>query len=146
MLTVILTGEDRSPREEAEYAGELFAEGEWGKLHDQLCTLDRDQFTEADLERAGEVVGFALRGVEGFTAQSEEAAPGFVSGPRTLEARRVRGELVAALGPSSPASITLVRERQGWRSCFSAGGYSLAALSLDVAPGAEPVLPAGPPR
>jgi hypothetical protein len=61
-------------------------------------------------------------------------------GPIHWPAAQVSGQLVPVVGAPSAYSVTVVHEIGGWRVCLSAGGYSSAAMNVDVPLGGQPAI------
>ncbi len=130
--------EKGTPERAVQQAAARVSDKDWQGLLDGLCTADRSRYTVGDLARAGQTALLVLRGVEGFEVDRVVTMPDItLLGPLELPARRVEGRIIASLGPPSEAHVTVVREVQSWKVCLSAGGYGLAALSVDVPPGED---------
>lgn len=126
--------EGSTPERAVQRVAERVGAQDWSGLRAELCAPDRGRYTTEDLAQAGAAALLVLRGVEGFEATRVSHLPEVRLGPAGLPARRVEGQLVAALGPRSAAHVTVVKEPTAWKVCLSAGGYGVAALGVEVPP------------
>jgi len=126
-----LRDEGGTPQRAVEDAVSLVADQDYDGLRAALCAPDRARYTTRDLAEAGRAVHLVLHGVAGFEVERVETLPDVSLGPVGLPARRVEGEVIAVLGEPSRAWVTVVQEPTAWKVCLSAGGYGLAAMSVD---------------
>lgn len=126
-----LKDESSTPENAVEKAVSLIASKDYAGLRAALCTPDRVRYSVSELSDAGRQLQLVMRGVEKFTPTLVTELPDVRYGPVGVPARRVDGQVVAALGPPSAAHVTVVQEPTAWKVCLSAGGYGLAAMRID---------------
>jgi len=129
-----LRDEQSTPERAVQQLAELADGGDWAALRASLCAPDKARYTVDDIARSGRAAVLLLRGVDGFEVSRVVPVPDARLGPVGLPTRRVEGRVVAALGPGSPAHVTVVKEPTAWKVCLSAGGYGLQSLGVDVPP------------
>lgn len=137
VLWRVLRDEKSTPERAVQQAVKLVADGDWDGLRHALCTPDRARYSTADLAQGGRTANLVLRGVEDIEVEQVTTVPDVSLGPVSLPARRVHGQLIAALGPPAAVWVTVVKEPTAWKVCLSAGGYGLPALGVDVAPSTD---------
>jgi hypothetical protein len=111
------------------------AHGDWNAAYGRLCSSDRAQTSEASFAQAGQAALLQLGGLNHVTVTSVTST-NVALGPIHVPAATASGQLVPELGTPSAYTVTVVRELGGWKVCLSAGGYSSAALDVNVPLGA----------
>jgi len=107
------------------------AHGDWNAVYQRLCSSDRAQMSEATLADEGQAALLQLGGLNHVTVT--QVSDTHVSlGPIHVPAATATGQLVPRFGAASAYTVTVVREVGGWKVCLSAGGYSSAALGVNV--------------
>jgi hypothetical protein len=108
---------------------------DWSAVYNRLCSTDRAQMSEGDLAGAGQGALLQLGGLNHVTVT--QVTDTHVSlGPIHVPAATAAGELYPEIGAPTAYTVTVVRELGGWKVCLSAGGYSSAALGVNVPLGA----------
>jgi hypothetical protein len=108
---------------------------DWSAVYSRLCSTDRAQTSESDLASAGQGALLQLGGLNHVTVT--QVTDTHVSlGPIHVPAATAAGELYPEIGVPTAYTVTVVRELGGWKVCLSAGGYSSAALGVNVPLGA----------
>lgn len=129
--------EKSTPERAVVRLAQLVHDHDWSGVRNALCAPDRARYSTADVEQSGRAALLLLRGVETFRVSRVTTVPDVKLGPVGLPARRVDGQLVAALGPPSAAHVTVVQEPTAWKVCLSAGGYGVDALGVDEPAGGD---------
>jgi hypothetical protein len=111
------------------------AHNDWPGVYSRLCSSDRAQMSENDLAQAGQGALLALGELNHVTV-TQVTSTHVALGPIHVPAATASGQLVPVVGTPSPYTVTVVREVGGWKVCLSAGGYSSAALGVNVPLGA----------
>lgn len=111
------------------------AHNDWTGVYGRLCSSDRAQMSESDLAQDGQGALLALDGLNHVTV-TRVVSTHISVGPIPVPAATAYGQLYPEIGPPSPYSVTLIRSVDGWQVCLSAGGYSSAALGVNVPLGA----------
>jgi hypothetical protein len=107
------------------------AHNNWTGVYESLCSSDRQQITEANLEDAGQEAMLQLGELNHITVATVTPLS-IPVGPLHWPAAQVSGQLVPVIGAPSAYTVTVVRALAGWQICFSAGGYSSAALGVSA--------------
>jgi len=114
-----------------ESVGRDAAHNNWSAVYAALCSSDRAQFAPSDISTAGEGAMLQLGGLNHLTV-TRVVSTHVSLGPIPLPAAEVYGQLVPRIGAASAYSVAVVEEASGWHVCLSAGGYSSAALGINV--------------
>jgi hypothetical protein len=107
------------------------ADNDWNAVYGDLCSSDRSQLSEAELQAAGRGALLSIGGLDHVTVSSVKSVS-LPVGPIHWPAAQVSGQLVPVVGAPSDYTVTVVREVGGWRMCLSAGGYRSTAMNVDV--------------
>jgi hypothetical protein len=108
---------------------------DWTAVYSRLCSTDQAQLSESDLAGAGQAALLQLGGLNHVSVTT--VTDTHVSlGPIHVPAATASGQLYPEIGAPSAYTVTVVRELSGWKVCLSAGGYSSAALDVNVPLGA----------
>jgi hypothetical protein len=114
-----------------ETVGSDAAHNNWSAVYGELCSSDRAQIAEGDIATAGEGALLELGGLHQVTV-THVTTTHVSLGPIPIPAAVVSGQLIPRIGAPSAYSVTAVLEASGWHVCLSAGGYSSAALGINV--------------
>lgn len=109
---------------------------DWAGVYDRLCSSDRAQLTEPQLQAAGRGALLSIGGLDHVTVTAVRSVT-LPVGPLHWPAAQVSGQLVPVVGAGSAYTVTVVREIGGWRMCLSAGGYSSTAMNVNVPLGGQ---------
>jgi hypothetical protein len=107
------------------------AHGDWSTVYGRLCSADRRHLSEASLADAGQGALLELGGIDHVTVTYVRFVHVSI-GTIPVPAAQASGELVPVVGPPTAFTVTTVEQIGGWHVCLSAGGYSSAALGVQV--------------
>jgi hypothetical protein len=120
-------------------AADAAAHNDWNGVYDDLCSSDRSQLSEGELQAAGRGALLSIGGLDHVTVSSVKSVT-LPVGPIHWPAAQVSGQLIPVVGAPSDFTVTVVREIGGWRMCLSAGGYSSTAMNVAVPLGGQPAI------
>jgi hypothetical protein len=112
-------------------AADAAAHNDWNGVYDDLCSSDRTQLSEGELQTAGRGALLSIGGLDHVTVTSVHSVA-LPVGPIHWPAAQVSGQLIPVVGAPSTYTVTVIREIGGWRMCLSAGGYRSSAMNVDV--------------